>query len=364
MMHILLWLGALLLALGYGVCRIWRILPLQIWWRVAVVALWLLPLPLLALQFMASGLPLWFSGFAYTLGTAGIIIMFYTVMLFLLLDVGSLFSVWIWACLRNSLYGTLGVILILTSAFVYGNTKYHDKVRIALDLNTSKSMKRPLRIVALSDLHLGHTIGRKELARWVDMINAEQPDLILIAGDLVDGDIRPLMADKHYEELNRLNARLGVFACLGNHEYIGGEATQRTFLSKTNITLLRDSALLVGDEVYIVGRDDYTNRQRQPTEKLLGGIDKSRPIILLDHQPHNLNESARAGIDLHLSGHTHGGQIFPINLIVNQLYERAHGYERRGQTHYYISSGLGIWGGKFRIGTQSEYAIITLGGKP
>ena len=117
------------------------------------------------------------------------------------------------------------------------------------------------------------------------------------------------------------------------------------------------------DQLYIIGRDDESNPQRKSLSQLTAGLDRSKPILLLDHQPHHLEQAQQAGIDFQLSGHTHRGQVFPINLIVDRMYERSHGYHRRGHTQYYVSSGIGIWGGKYRIGTQSEYVVIQLSGR-
>lgn len=354
-------LAMIFVGILYTSVRIWLILPLAVWGKVVAVALWLLPLVLLIAYFatranLAPGITSWI----YVIGTAWIFVLLYTTLLFLLLDASRLIFPQINSYLSSSLYGTLGISLTLLGLFIYGNTRYHDKVRVELDLSVDKEMQRPLKIVGISDLHLGYTIGRKELARWVDMINQENPDLILIAGDLVDGDVRPVLSDSMYLELNRLEARLGVYASLGNHEYIGGEAQDAKVYSKTNIRLLRDEAVLVADDVYIIGRDDRSNPNRLPLGQLVDTLDKTKPLLLIDHQPYYLEEAELAGVDFQLSGHTHRGQVFPINLIVDRMYEQSHGYLQKGTTQYYISSGLGLWGGKFRIGSQSEYAVITL----
>lgn len=360
----LLPLGAILLGVGYSSYRIWMILPTMLWGKVLALGLWLLPMVLFIVMLLRPGLPLWLERTCYTLGSSWIFVMMYVVMAFLLLDLGRL----IWPDLRPllnaSLSGTLGVALVITAIFIYGNAHYHSKVRVPLTIELDKPLYRELKVIGLSDLHLGYTIGRGELAQWVDMINAEKPDLILIAGDLVDGAIRPLMADSVYLELNRLQAPLGVYACLGNHEYIGGEADAEAFISRTGIRLLRDEAVLVDDSFYIVGRDDRTNAARQSIESLVSALDSTKPILVLDHRPYELERAEAAGVDFQLSGHTHRGQVFPVSLVVDQLYEISHGYLRKGGTQFYVSSGLGIWGGKFRIGTQSEYAVLTLKGKP
>lgn len=293
----------------------------------------------------------------YPLLTSWMIYLLYVVMLLVVLDLLRLIP-----ALRPSLapsWTLLSIVwLIIISIFTYGSIRYQRKVRVPLDIKVSKKLPRPLKIVAISDLHLGYTIGKNELEQWVQLINTESPDLILMAGDIIDGDPRPVIEDNLMATLAKLKAP--VYACLGNHEYIGGEAQQRAFLRRTNIHLLKDSVALFENSVYIIGRDDASNRQRKPLSALTKGLDHNRPIILLDHQPHRLDEAERNKVDLQFSGHTHDGQVFPINLIVNRLYEKAHGYHQRGKTQYYISSGIGIWGGKYRIGTVSEYVVINL----
>ena len=150
-----------------------------------------------------------------------------------------------------------------------------------------------------------------------------------------------------------------VVACLGNHEYISGIDRSLDFYKRAGITLLRDTTLEVGDLV-IVGRDDRANHHRMSTEQLLNGINKDKFIVLLDHQPYNLEESQQNGVDFQFSGHTHEGQVWPISMLVHSMYENAWGPYQKGDTRYYVSSGIGIWGGKYRIGTRSEYIVATI----
>lgn len=351
-------LAVLLLGLGYSSWRLVTIAPMTPPLRWIVLGLWLgaFALSLVSLL-LRGGLSVALTRYTYPFSTSWIFWLLYLVLLFLALDLLRLIPQ-LRPLLAPSwpLAGVLGLLIV--GIFAWGSYRYQHKERVALELTVAKQLKRPIKIVGLSDLHLGYTIGREELSRWVQLINAERPDLILIAGDLVDGDVRPVLEDRLAELVNQLEAP--VYACLGNHEYLGGEAREKGFIRQTKIQLLQDSVATFEDKLYIIGRDDATNRRRRSLRELTAGLDRTRPILLLDHQPHRLEEAEQAGIDLQLSGHTHRGQVFPINLIVDQLYERSHGYHRRGATQYYVSSGLGIWGGKYRIGTQSEYAVITL----
>lgn len=134
-------------------------------------------------------------------------------------------------------------------------------------------------------------------------------------------------------------------------------------MADANIKLLRDKTVLIDSLFYIVGRDDKTNPHRKNLDQLMTGVDKTKPVFLLDHQPYNLEEAEQNGVDFQFSGHTHRGQVWPISLITDAIYEDSYGSLKKGGTNIYVSSGIGIWGGKFRIGTQSEYVVITLKGK-
>ncbi|MCK9305181.1 MAG: metallophosphoesterase, partial [Bacteroidales bacterium] len=148
----------------------------------------------------------------------------------------------------------------------------------------------------------------------------------------------------------------------GNHEFYGGEKQEIIeFLRSAGITVLADSTVLTaGGKVIIAGRDDRTNKDRMPLDILLSKVDRNKPVILMDHQPVNLNEVESAGIDISVSGHTHNGQFWPGNLIVKWMYDHGYGYMKKSRTHFIVSSGLGLWGPKYRIGTVSEIVSVKL----
>lgn len=346
----------------YVLWHVWRILPLSPWLKTIVVVLMVAAFLLLILNFrMHQQLSLPMATVIYEIGTSWIIILLYLFMAFLLLDIGRWVHLVPPTFLKNSMTGTLTVTGVLLVLFIYGNIHYRQKVRQPLTLTTEKKISRPLKVVMLSDLHVGYHNRRAELARWVDMINQEKADLILIAGDIIDNSTRPLDEQQMEKEFLRLNAP--VVACLGNHEYYAGQPDSRLFYRKADITLLKDSVMEMGD-LCIIGRDDRTNLRRKKMEDLLQGVDRSKYLIVLDHQPYHLDEAERNGIDFQLSGHTHHGQVWPISWITEAVYECAFGDYQRGNTRYYVSSGMGIWGGKFRIGTRSEYVVATIEGSP
>ncbi len=356
-------LALILLAVVYVYWHIWTILPLGKIAKTAIVVLLVLPSASMFLGFgMGGNASTDTVRLVQTVGTSWLLVLLYLLMTFIAIDIVRLIAPSARPWFSHSLYGSLGIVLLMIGIFTYGNTNYRHKKKVMLNVSIDKPVERPLRIIGISDLHLGYTIGRDEAAEWVDMINEKKPDMVLIAGDIVDSDVTPNMQDKVYEELKRINAPLGVYACLGNHDYYAGVKQSAEFMELSGITLLKDTAVPVDNRFYVIGRDDRTNPDRKSLDEIVSGLDKDKPMILLDHQPYNLEEARNAGIDLQLSGHTHNGQVFPINLITCAIYECSYGFTKKGKTNIYVSSGIGIWGGKFRIGTDSEFVVFNVTG--
>ena len=388
-----------LLGCAYVGWHVWRILPLATVWKWVVVLLMTTCFALFILNFVIGldRVPLPLARVMYNVGNSTLFILLYLFMLFLALDVvalvlhfarPSLGEEMRMGFLRDSLPGTLCVLGFMVVLFTYANLHYLHKVRVPMEINTKGKVTRPLKLVLMSDLHLGYHNSRAEFAKWVDIVNAEQPDLVLIAGDIIDISVRPLLEENVAEEFKRIKAP--IYACLGNHEYYSGEPRAQKFYRDADIHLLRDSVVTLPDygNLTIIGRDDRTNGRRAPLsspegdtivmpsatktiDSPSGAIGEAAPLlrgqaldgsfsILLDHQPYHLERTAAAGIDFQFSGHTHYGQVWPISWIEDAIYECAYGSLTKGNTRFYVTSGIGIWGGKFRIGTQSEYVVLTL----
>ena len=361
-------------AIAYISWHVWVMLPWSALWKSLIILAGILCFAMLFMSFgrQFDGYPLPVAQATYEIGTSSIFILMYLVIIFLVLDLGRLCHLVPRSLLYHNWQMALGIFVFLFGIFLYGNLHYYNKVRVPLELKSSKPLPKDYKVVMASDLHLGYHNPRKELARWVDMINAERPDFILIAGDIIDGSMRPLIEERMAEEFHRLQAP--VYACLGNHEFYAGHPEAKQFYKDAGIHLLIDEAVVVDSAIVIIGRDDRTNMRRKPVKELVDSLQSSifrsaLPLgssknlqysIVLDHQPYNLDRAETAGIDFQLSGHTHRGQVWPISWITDHIYECSWGSHQRGNTQFYISSGLGIWGGKFRIGTQSEYVVATL----
>ncbi len=353
-----------LLAVVYISWHVWVMLSMSALWKTVLVtvgvACFLLLFRSIARQF--DSLPLALSQLFYEIGTSSIMVLLYLFMIFLLLDIGRLVSLVPKSLLYHNGLTAAAIAVVVFGVFLYGNLHYYNKVRVPLELQSQQPLAKTYRVVMASDLHLGYHNPRKELARWVDMINAEHPDFILIAGDIIDGSMRPLMEERMADEFHRLEAP--VYACLGNHEYFAGSPEAQQFYRDAGIRLLIDDVALIDSSIVVVGRDDRMNPRRKPLKDLMAAVadryEGRRYTIVLDHQPYDLDRVEAAGADFQLSGHTHRGQVWPISWITDGVYECSWGSYQRGRTRFYVSSGLGIWGGKFRIGTQSEYVVATI----
>ena len=213
----------------------------------------------------------------------------------------------------------------------------------------------------------------------VELVNAAEPDVILIAGDFFDNEYIALEdADRLTEVLGGLESKYGTYAVYGNHDVeepiLGGftfksankESSDEmdAFVEACGITLLRDEYIMLEDEIYIYGRPDYERPGKGITERkdvyeIASELDLTKPVIVLDHEPRELHEAAEAGFDLFLNGHTHDGQIFPLNLTSRYItWENSAGYLKIGNMHNIVTSGVGLFGPNMRVGTKAEICVI------
>ena len=259
-------------------------------------------------------------------------------------------------------------LLFISTVIIIGNRNYRHPETVKLNIVTDKNLgvNKELNILFFSDFHLTGLISEKRLQKYVEMMNREKYDLVLIGGDLLDGDHRMWGKNNFATILKELNPKYGIYACMGNHEYYNGIKKIENFYNKSGIRLLRDNVIPIGDSsnIILVSRDDRTNTERKSMENLLKSVDKeNKYIIALDHQPKELAQASQNGVDLLLCGHTHDGQIFPISLIIRKMWEVAYGHKKMGDMDLYVSSGLGLWGPPIRLGTQSELVRIKISGK-
>lgn len=268
----------------------------------------------------------------------------------------------------HGIFNVLLASLVVVGAIVVGGAINAAIPRITtLRLNVAKKANGlpSLTVVVASDIHLGTIICKRRLERIVKKINSLNADIVLLPGDVVDEDIGPVIKQNLGETLRTIRSHYGIYAITGNHEYIGGVEPSTRYLVEHGLVELRDSVVKIAEAFYVVGREDVSynrgaQRQRKPLHELLNGVDKSLPILLLDHQPFRLNEAEENGVDLQLSGHTHHGQLFPFNLITERIFEVSWGYKKKGNTHIYVSCGVGSWGPPVRVGNTPEIVNLIL----
>lgn len=262
------------------------------------------------------------------------------------------------------IFFTLYAILALTGTFNASFSKIKN-YEIIID----KYIKEPINIVMISDIHLGNIIRNKRLKKMVQTVNSLNPDIIAIAGDIVDSNITPFTERNMAEEFSHLKSKYGTYAVLGNHDLMTKSIDKIIkILSENKVTVLRDEAILIDNSFYIIGRDDitiklYTKKNRKPLIDITKNLDNSKPLILIDHNPKDIKESYNANIDLQLSGHTHKGQISPLNFVTKRAFEIDYGHLQKDNFNVIVSSGYGTWGPPIRLGSKSEIVVIKLKGK-
>ena len=291
---------------------------------------------------------------------------------------------------RTLLFGNVGTavvgiicVVIITTVSIYGVINAGNIQTTKYDISIDKKAGKldSLNVVLIADLHLGYNIGCRQMEQMVEKINAQDPDLVVVAGDIFDNEYEALEDPDRLEKILRgIQSKYGVYACYGNHDIqekilagftFGGKEKKESsvkmdeFLEKAGITLLRDEYVLIDDSFYLYGRPDYERPgrgidARKSAQEIIADMDLSLPVLVIDHEPGELQELADAGVDADLCGHTHDGQLFPGNLTIKLMWENACGYLKKGDMHSIVTSGVGLFGPNMRVGTKSEICDIMM----
>lgn len=275
------------------------------------------------------------------------------------------------------------IVIIISFSGIY-HAKHIKVTPYKITVDKSAPDMDSLKIVLLADTHFGYNSGAVHAQEIVDKINEQQPDLVCIAGDIFDNEYDAVREPEKISEILRtIRSKYGVYACWGNHDLnepiLAGftfkhkkedskqlkDPRMKLFLQNSNIQLLEDEAVLIDNIFYVVGRKDASliekiEEKRKTPAQLTQKLDKDKTIIVIDHQPKELQDIADAGVDLDLCGHTHDGQTFPGNFTVKFLWENPCGYLQKGSMHNIVTSGSGVWGPAMRVGTDSEICTINL----
>lgn len=299
------------------------------------------------------------------IGSYWIAAFFYLLLIFILLDVGlyisSTFHIFSSSGFSpdKKIYGA--AIVITSIILIIGTWFARNLQLVKYDLHIAKQPGfDKLIIVLISDLHVEPFASTGYMEKAADTITAQNPDLIFLAGDIVEGSLNPQTESKLENILSKMKAKYGIFAVLGNHEYYGGQADQiSAFLEAKGVHVLRDEMYTAGDgKVIIAGRNSGSGPgakdSRKSLQEIIRGIDLSKPLIVLDHQPQAVSEAQKSGADLLLSGHTHGGQLFPLQFFTKSLFIIDRGLWQEESFHLIVSTGLGIWGPPIRTSARAE----------
>jgi len=234
-----------------------------------------------------------------------------------------------------------------------------------ITINKPAGSVKTLRIAAVSDIHLGSIIRKRSLKKMSGIIKDLKPDIVLLLGDIVDGEIGPVLRGDLLQYFTWPACIDGLYAITGNHEFIGGANRTIPYIESKGIRVLKDEIVTLDGGIQLIGRIDrdsfrFYRKERMTLGELMQKVDTTKPVILLDHQPFHLDETAKYGIDLQLSGHTHNGQMWPLNYVTKMIYELSYGYLKKGKTNFIVSSGYGLWGPRVRSGSRSEVLLINI----
>ena len=259
-------------------------------------------------------------------------------------------------------------VVYLACGWVMAHHVWHTGYTLATDKNVGS-----LRLIQFADSHVGTTFSGEEFAAHVQAMQAEHPDAVVVTGDYVDDDTSKEDMIAACQALGTLKTTYGVYYAFGNHDkgYYGSEYRGYSGddliaeLEKNNVTVLQDETVLLGEQVYLIGRQDRSEERagdRASMKELVSGLDPQKYTIVLDHQPHDYEAQEEAGVDLVLSGHTHGGQLFPVNYVGEWTGEndKTYGLEKKGNTNFIVTSGISDWAIRFKTGCKSEFVIVDI----
>lgn len=318
-------------------------------------------------------------------------IFLYTLIIILLADFGRILlkyvfhASWIHTRTAFTVAGAICALLILLlSACGIFHAKYIKTTSYDVIINKTIPERTSMKVVLLADTHFGYNAGVLHARELVRKINKQKPDLVCIAGDIFDNEYDAIRNPEKLEKtLRGIKSTYGVYACWGNHdlneEILAGftfkhkdgdlsdikDPRMKKFLKNSNIHILEDESILINDQFYVIGRKDASltekiHETRKAPAQLTEKLDRDKPIIMIDHQPKELQELADAGVDLDLCGHTHDGQTFPGNFTIKLMWENPCGLLIKDNMTNITTSGAGVWGPAMRIGTDSEICSINI----
>ncbi len=255
---------------------------------------------------------------------------------------------------------SLSVILLLSLGVVVAGAINFNTIRISeyqINIPRKSAKIKKLKIAFVADFHLKRRTNLHFVEKFAKEIAVIQPDLMIFGGDIVEGDNDDESMRRFEQIFREIHPRYGVFAVLGNHEFYG-EQEKGHFFDQSGMKLLCDSTTVIDSSFNLAGRYDSHFSRRKSIGELMKSVNDSLPVILIDHRPSEIEQVSKTTVDIQLSGHTHNGQLFPLNLILSRMYQLSWGYKKIVNTHFFVTSGIRLWGPLVRTTGKSEIMVI------
>ena len=256
----------------------------------------------------------------------------------------------------------LWIFFVLPAVIVIIGSVHLNTIRVNeyhVDVPRRSAVIKHLKIAMAADFHLGQMTRKGFLEKFIARINSLNPDIVLIPGDIVEGHHNDGDMTEFARLFRQVKSKYGIYASLGNHES-HGRRSKLGFFANAGINVLADSFVVIDNSFCLVGRNDRHSNNRKPIDELLDNIPGHLPVIVLDHRPTEIEQVSKHGVDIQLSGHTHNGQLFPLNYIIRNLYELGWGYKKIRDTHFFVTSGIQVWGPPVRTAGDSEIMVINV----
>jgi len=256
----------------------------------------------------------------------------------------------------------LAAMILVSVAVVTAGSINLNTIRVSeyrIDVPRKQSKSDHLRIAFVADIHIMPNTSLRFVEQFIRKVNALHPDLLLYGGDIIEGNSESETINAIESLLNGISTKYGTFGIPGNHEFYMGRI-RGNFFQKAGIKLLCDTTLRIDNSFYLAGRWDQQYQRRKSIGSILESVSPDLPIILMDHRPTQLQEASRTAVNVQFSGHTHNGQLFPINYFMHTLYELSWGYRKIRDTHFFVTSGLRLWGPQVKTAGKSEIMLVDI----
>lgn len=335
---------------------------------------WILAASFIVGQVLERGDPGGFSRAISLTGSIWLAFFLYILLAVVFIDIIRLFNHWFHFVPESLSTGILSgkmlfaysaVLALLITAYGYYNAWTPRIKEVNLSMDKRQSKVDNLKVVLATDVHLGVLLRNKKADQLLKDIKAQNPDIVIFGGDLVDHNPVPVVKNNMGQYFQQIDAPLGVYAVTGNHEFIGHVEISVDYFTEHGVRYLRDTLHTIDGVIQIAGRNDreglnYTGSKRKPLDVLLKNKNVDLPLLLIDHQPVEYSKAAQNGVDLMMSGHTHKGQLWPFNFITRLVFENDYGLMQKGKSYFYTSTGYGTWGPPVRTGNRPELVVFNM----